>query len=142
MKKLLLLLFLFSISSNVFADEFEEFDKISERKFITCWKSGQEFKYSTDGKNLYDEYNEKLINENINIKDNGIIEDVTGHDKITKKPNELKFIIERLRKNKSHGTRIYSRFIDFENANMIWKISREYDEEDEIINYTCISGNH
>ena len=59
MKKLLLLLFLFSISSNVFADEFEEFEeyeKMAERKYMSCLDDESNgMKYSTDGENLYED---------------------------------------------------------------------------------------
>ena len=54
MRKLLLLLFLFSLTSNALADEFEEFEELTERKHIACRDAhGYMEKFSTDGKNLY-----------------------------------------------------------------------------------------
>ena len=54
MRKLLLVLFLLSLTSNALADEFEEFEELTERKHIACRDAyGYMEKFSTDGKNLY-----------------------------------------------------------------------------------------
>jgi len=64
MRKLLLVLFLCSLASNALADEFEEFEELTERKHIACRNAyGLMEKFSTDGKNLYqDPYSFPLSN--------------------------------------------------------------------------------
>jgi hypothetical protein len=56
MKKLLLLLFLFSISSNVFADEFEKYEELQERQYMDCYPKGILHTFNTDGLHVYDKH--------------------------------------------------------------------------------------
>ena len=115
MRKLLLVLFLFSISSNVFADEFdefEEFEELTERKHIACRNAyGRMQKFSTDGENLYvDPY-------------------TFPQPQVIKKEGKLKFIFKYsiCRKEDENScssdelTRI-TEFIDFENTIYIVKM--------------------
>tara|TARA_R100000988_G_C4007170_1_gene173611 strand:+ start:4750 stop:5181 length:432 start_codon:yes stop_codon:yes gene_type:complete len=143
----------------VFADEFEEFEEMAERKFITCWKSGYEYKYSTDGINLYDKYNDKISKQIIDRKRGSY------SNEVTKKPDELKFIVKSWgctsdnwddntpcasRKLGKYGTENTNElwtntwFIDFDNANMIFKriVENAIGPRTETINYTCVSGNN
>ena len=53
MRKLLLLLFLLSLSSNVFADEFEKYEELQERQYMDCYVRGTLFKLSNDGQHVY-----------------------------------------------------------------------------------------
>jgi hypothetical protein len=156
MKKLLLLLFLFSISSNVFADEFEEFEKMAERKFMSCLDDENNGKkYSTDGENLYGWDNKKLSKVETELE----IKQGAYRNEVTKKPDELKFIVKTFScinfdyndetpcstRDISASNLIYTEttFIDFENVNVIFKEIREGRQTLlEIVRYTCELGDN